>query len=218
MKIFLINLSILHLALLTCAHAGEGQNWAQWRGPQATGSASVDVDPPITWSEQQHLKWKTPIVDEGFAWLGSSCDTRALMAIRLKGAKGDISESDHIVWSRKKRTPYVPSPLLYKETLYYLAHYQPILSRAIAKTGEDLPGPLRLNGLRSLYASPVAAANRIYLTDLAGTTLVISHSKDMPKVLATNHLEDSFSASPVIVGKQLFLRGKNLYCLSRQQP
>lgn len=116
----------------------------------------------------------TPVVHDGFAWLGSSYDTRALMAISLKGAKGDISNSNHIAWSRKKRTPYVPSPLLYKDTLYYFFHYQPILSRVIAKTGEDLPGPLRLNELHSLYASPVAAANRIYLTDLSDTTLVIS--------------------------------------------
>ena len=34
------------------------------------------------------------------------------------------------------------------------------------------------------------------------------------EVLATNTLDDGFDASPAIVGKQLFLRGKkNLYCL-----
>ena len=87
----------------------------------------------------------------------------------------------------------------------------------IAKTGEDLPGPLRINGLRSLYASPVGAAKRIYLTDLSGTTVVISHSKKLPEMLGTNHLEDEFSASPVIVGKELFLRGKNLYCIREQK-
>ncbi|MFK5923599.1 MAG: PQQ-binding-like beta-propeller repeat protein [Verrucomicrobiota bacterium] len=157
----------------------------------------------------------TPIVHDGFAWVGSSYDTRALMAIRLKGAKGDISGSEHIIWSRKKRTPYVPSPLLYKDTLYYFAHYQPVISRVIAKTGEDLPGPLRLNGLRNLYASPVGAADRIYLTDLSGTTMVISHSKELPEMLADNHLDDEFSASPVIVDNQIFLRGRKLYCISK---
>lgn len=155
----------------------------------------------------------TPIVRNGFAWLGSSYDTRALLAIKLQGASGDITDSDQVLWTRQQRTPYVPSPLLYEDTLYYFAHYQAIISRVIAETGEDLPGPLRINGLRSLYASPVGAANRIYLTDLSGTTVVISHSKKMPEMLATNHLEDEFSASPVIVGKQLFLRGKNLYCI-----
>ena len=155
----------------------------------------------------------TPIVRDGFAWIGSSYDTRALITIKLKGASGDITGSDHIIWARNQRTPYVPSPLLYEDTLYYYAHYQPIISRVIARTGEDLPGPLRINGLRNLYASPVGAANRIYLTDLSGNTMVISHTKEMPEILGANHLDDQFSASPVIVGKELFLRGKHLYCI-----
>ncbi len=157
----------------------------------------------------------TPVVRDGYAWIGSSYGIRYLMTINLKGASGDITDTDHIVWTRKQRTPYVPSPLLYKDTLYYFSHYQPIISRVIAKTGEDLPGPLRINGLRDLYASPVGAANRIYLTDLSGTTVVINHTQDLPEILGTNHLDDEFSASPVIIGKQLFLRGKNLYCIEQ---
>jgi outer membrane protein assembly factor BamB len=159
----------------------------------------------------------SPIAHDGFAWVGSSYGTRFLMAIKLQGASGDISDSDHIIWTRQQRTPYVPSPLLYDDTLYYFSHYQPIISRVIAQTGEDLPGPLRLNGLRDLYASPVGAAKRIYLTDLSGTTMVISHSKELPEMLATNPLDDQFSASPVVVGKELFLRGKHLYCISEQK-
>lgn len=159
----------------------------------------------------------TPIVKDGYAWLGSSYDTRAFLAIKLQGASGDITDSEQVIWTRKQRTPYVPSPLLYKDTLYYFAHYQPIISRVIAQTGEDLPGPLRINGLRNLYASPVGAANRIYLTDLSGTTVVINHSKELPEVLSSNHLDDQFSASPVIIGKELFLRGKHLYCLRQKK-
>lgn len=157
----------------------------------------------------------TPIVQDGFAWLGSSYDTRAFLAIKLKGASGDITDSDQVIWTRQQRTPYVPSPLLYDDTLYYFAHYQAIISRVIAKTGEDLPGPLRINGLRNLYSSPVGAAKRIYLTDLSGTTVIINHTKKLPEILATNHLNDEFNASPVIVGKQLFLRGQNLYCIEQ---
>jgi hypothetical protein len=34
------------------------------------------------------------------------------------------------------------------------------------------------------------------------------------EILAKNMLEDNFNASPVAVGKQLFLRGyKHLYCI-----
>ncbi|MBU0638881.1 MAG: hypothetical protein KKB50_08455 [Planctomycetes bacterium] len=35
------------------------------------------------------------------------------------------------------------------------------------------------------------------------------------KLLATNTLDDSFTASPVIVGDELFLRGhQHLYCVA----
>jgi hypothetical protein len=37
------------------------------------------------------------------------------------------------------------------------------------------------------------------------------------EVLATNRLADAIDASPVIVGKQLFLRGhKTLYCIEEK--
>ena len=62
-------------------------------------------------------------------------------------------------------------------------------------------------------ASPVGAANRVYISDCDGTTLVISHDEN-PRVLALNRLNDSFSASAAVVGRELFLRGqKYLYCI-----
>lgn len=106
--------------------------------------------------------------------------------------------------------------LLYGDTLYFLTHYQGILSRVIGKTGAEKIGPLRLDGFRDIYASPVAAADRVYITDREGKTLVISHD-ETPRVLALNRLDDSFSASAVLVDKELFLRGeKYLYCIAEE--
>ena len=57
---------------------------------------------------------------------GSSYDKRALLAIRLDGAA-----DSHRYGSRRldpfAGTPYVPSPLLYDDGLYFLSHYQGIL-------------------------------------------------------------------------------------------
>src|SRR5208337_1971915 len=36
------------------------QFWPQWRGPLATGVAPL-ADPPVTWSETNHVKWKVKI-------------------------------------------------------------------------------------------------------------------------------------------------------------
>jgi hypothetical protein len=104
---------------------------------------------------------------------------------------------------------------LYGGALYFLTHYQGILSRVDAQTGVDRPGAIRLDGLTNIYASPVAAADRIYVTDLEGTTLVLAHA-DAPRLLAVNRLNDTISASAAISGTDLFLRGqKFLYCIGR---
>jgi outer membrane protein assembly factor BamB len=155
----------------------------------------------------------SPVSADGMVFAGSSYDKRALLAIRLDGAAGDITGTDRIAWIRFRGTPYVPSPLLYDGNLYFLSHYQGILSRVDARTGEDRPGPLRLDGIDYVYASPVAAAGRIYVTDLDGTTVVVS-SGEVPRLLARNRLAEPISASAAIAGRQLFLRGdKHLYCL-----
>lgn len=159
----------------------------------------------------------SPVSADGYVFLGSSYESRALIAIRLEGAQGDITGTDHVIWSRSRGTPYVPSLLLYQESLYFLTHYQGILTRVHGPTGEDQPGSMRLGPLRDIYASPVAAAERVYVTDLLGTTVVVSHG-DIPRILAVNRLDETFCASAAIVSDQLFLRGlQSLYCLQNSE-
>ena len=159
----------------------------------------------------------SPVAGDGLVFAGSSYDKRALLAIRLEGAKGDITGSDHVVWSRVRGTPYVPSPLLYGDALYYLTHYQGVLTRVHAASGEDRPGAFRLEGIKNVYASPVAAAGRIYVTDLDGTTTVIT-AGEIPRTLSINRLSEPVSASAAIAGSEVFLRGqKHLYCLAEEK-
>ena len=93
---------------------------------------------------------------------------------------------------------------------------QPVLSRLEAATGEEPTGPFRVDQLKSLYASPVAAEGRIYSTDLRGLTVVLSTDPE-PKLLAANQLEDVFSASAALVDRELYLRGRRfLYCIANE--
>lgn len=149
----------------------------------------------------------SPVAGDGMVFAGSSYEKKALVAIRLDGAKGDITHTDQVVWRTNQRTPYVPSPLLYSGTLYFLNHYQAILSCLDAATGEKQAGPFRLGALRNLYASPAAAADRLYLTDRDGITMVLELGAS-PKPLAVNAIGESVSASAALVGKDLFLRGE----------
>ena len=161
-----------------------------------------------------HSQITSPVAADGMLFAGSSYEKKAFLAIRLDRAKGDITGTDRIAWTRNRGTPYVPSPLLYGDSVYFLTHYQGILSRVDAVTGIDKPGAIRLGNIGNIYASPVAGGGRVYVTDLEGHTIVVSHA-DHPEVLAFNSLDDEFSASAAIVGRELFLRGKKyLYCLA----
>ncbi|MEP3480099.1 MAG: PQQ-binding-like beta-propeller repeat protein [Fuerstiella sp.] len=158
----------------------------------------------------------TPVASNGILIAASSYDTRAMMAIDLNSAAGDITGSKHVLWSTTQRTPYVPSMLLVKDHVYFLRHYQNVLSRRNIRTGKEPSGPFRLSGIRNIYASPVSAANRIYIPDLDGTTLVFTTS-EQPQIIGRNLLDDEFAATPAIAGRQLFLRGRRfLYCIEDQ--
>lgn len=73
-------------------------------------------------------------------------------------------------------------------------------------TGDRLYGPERLPAVRSVYASPVAVADRLYIASREGTVLVIRAGSRF-EVLAHNVLDDGFDAAPAIVRDKLFLRG-----------
>jgi outer membrane protein assembly factor BamB len=137
----------------------------------------------------------------------------AAMAIQL-GRSGDLTNTDAVLWKLDRGTPYVASPLLYDGLLYYFQHVTPILTCVDAATGKPHYEQQRLPGLANVYASPIGVNNHVYITGLDGTTLVLEKSKEL-RILANNKLDDAFAASPVVVGNELFLRGRsNLYCIA----
>ena len=157
----------------------------------------------------------SPVAADGIVYVTNSYETREMLAIRLAAAKGDITNTDAVVWTRRRHTPYVPSPLLYGDKLYFLKHYQGYLTCVNAKTGETFYGPQRLPGIGNVYASLVGAADRVYIIDRNGAAVVIRHGPKF-ELLAHNQLADSFSASPAIAGNELYLRGeRNLYCIAK---
>jgi outer membrane protein assembly factor BamB len=160
----------------------------------------------------------SPVAGEGIVCAGSSYEKRAMLAIRLDGARGDVTGTEHVAWTRDRDTPYVPSPLLYGDRLYFLRHYQGFLTCVDVKTGRTLFGPSRLEGVYNVYASLVGAAGRVYITSMEGSVLVLENAPEL-RVLATNQLDDEFAASPALVDGELYLRGeRSLYCVSEATP
>ncbi len=158
----------------------------------------------------------SPVYADGLLFVTSGFRGNALQAIRLADARGDISGGEAIVWSHDRDTPYVPSPLLHDGILYVLKSNTGILTALDATTGKIHYGPTRLPGIDGAYASPVAAGGRIYFPGRDGTTVVVAAGPEL-RVLAENHLDDGFDASPALAGRDLLLRGRgHLYCLTEE--
>ena len=156
----------------------------------------------------------TPIYDAGVLYLASGKrDSPRMLAVDLRGARGDLDKSGAVRWTRDRDTPYVSTPLLYRGQLYFFKHVRSFLTSMDAATGETLF--TERVGLGNVFASAVAAAGRIYLLGRDGKALVLEPGPTL-KILAENQLDDGFDASPVIVGRDLYLRGRRfLYALAR---
>jgi outer membrane protein assembly factor BamB len=154
----------------------------------------------------------SPVADGEKVYCASGFMGNALLAIKL-GAKGDVSGSDSIAWKYSKSTPYVPSPLLYEGKIYFLASNNGRLSCLDSKDGKVLLDAESVSEIPNIYASPLGAGAKVYLVGRNGTTVVLKNSGALDK-LATNKLDEKIDASPVAVGKDLLLRGKeHLYCI-----
>lgn len=155
----------------------------------------------------------SPVFDGDLLYVMSGFRGNAAYAIDPSG-RGDLSGTASVKWKLDRGTPYVPSPLLYDGTLYFLKGNDAILSAVTAKTGDVFIQQERLPGIHSVYASPIAAGGRIYLCSREGTTLVLEPGRQI-KILATNKLDDPIDASPVVIGNDLYLRTHtHLYCIA----
>ena len=158
----------------------------------------------------------TPVTDGTTAYLMSGFRGNSLKAINVAAAKGDITGTPAIVWSMDRETPYVPSPLLYDGILYFLKSNNGLLTAVDAKTGNPHYVATRLDAIPNVFASPAGAAGRIYIPGREGATVVLRHGPKLD-IIATNHLDDGFDASPALVDGELYLRGyKHLYCISEK--
>jgi outer membrane protein assembly factor BamB len=156
----------------------------------------------------------SPVAGGGMVFVTSGFRGNSLKAIRLEGANGDLTSTDHVRWTLDRDTPYVPSPLLYDSVLYILKTNNGLLSAFDAPTGKPLYQLQRLEKAPNVFSSPVGAGGRVYIAGREGTTVVIKHGPQF-EVLAENVLDDGFDASPALVDDTIYLRGaKFLYAIA----
>ncbi len=157
----------------------------------------------------------SPVFGHGMVFIMSGFRGNNLKAIRLADAKGDISTSGAIAWQLDRDTPYVPSPLLYDDILYFLKTNNGLLSAFDAVTGKPHYQAVRMAKAPEVFASPVGADGRVYIVSRDGVTTVLKHGPAY-EVLAENTLDDGFDASPALVDGEIFMRGfRYLYAIGQ---
>ncbi len=157
-----------------------------------------------------------PVISGNIVYLMSGFRGSALLAIDLTKAKGEISNSDAIVWKYDQDTPYTPSPVILGDKLYFLKGNNGNLTCRDIKDGKVNYSSEKIEGIPDLFASPVGIDDRIYVTGRKGLTAVIKAGAKF-EILATNQLDDNFIASMAIISDTIYLRGyKYLYCISEK--
>jgi len=193
---------------------GDGRAQVILTGSDATRAYDLETGAPV-WScgGMSTNPVNSPLVADGVLYVMNNYQGTVVQAIRLAGAKGELLGTDAVLWTWTRHSSYVPMPLVHDGLLYYLHDSKGILSCLDARTGEPVFLNQRL-GIKSVHASPVLAAGRLYFASREGACAVVRADRE-GEVLAVNQLDDVFDASPVVVGPVLYLRGhSSLYCIA----
>ena len=116
--------------------------------------------------------------------------------------KGDLTDTDAVLWVRDKNTPDVPSPVIHGG-LVYLCRENGVLLVLDQKTGEEIYME-RTHSDRH-RASPILADGHLYLTARDGTISVVKTGRKF-EMVAQNRLGEAMSSSPVVANGTLYLR------------
>jgi len=183
------------------------------------GSKAIRGYDPLTGKElwrltpNSEIPTPTPFVARELIYVTSGyAPIQPIYAIR-PGATGDITlkegttSNNFIAWSKQRGGPYMPTPLVYNDTLYTCSN-QGVVTAYNADNGERLYQE-RLGGKGGAFtASPVASDGKLYLASEDGDVFVV---KTGPKyeLLATNKVGEVMMASPAISDGLVIVRGLN---------
>ena len=109
---------------------------------------------------------------------------------------------------------YMQTPLLH-DGLGYFCFDSGVLSVFQMSNGEKLYQQRLGEGKAGFTSSPVAAGDRLYITNEEGHTYVLALGREY-KVLAENDLGETVMASPAIADGVLYIRGgKHLFAVAQ---
>lgn len=137
-----------------------------------------------------------------------SCKNGVTVGVDPNTAKGEIAPgatANGELWRIPRGTPDVPSPLLVDGVIYFWKETNSLVAYD-AKTGKQT-GELKVSNERH-RASPIYADGKIIAVGRDGTMVTVKPGKELEQI-AKMKLTDSFTASPVVSGGRIYLRGWN---------
>jgi len=156
----------------------------------------------------------TPVMQDGLIVITNAHgQNRPIYAIK-PDAVGDITESHKgIAWTVDRAGNYMETPLL-DAGLGYFCYDNGILTVYQLATGEKLYQQRLGGGTSGFTSSPVAVADRLYITNEDGHSYVLAKGREY-KLLAENELGETVMATPAISGDILYIRGrKHLFAIA----
>jgi outer membrane protein assembly factor BamB len=174
---FLVTLALLWICSVQCL-TGE-ETWPQFRGPNGNGRSDAE-GLPLTWNEQQHVKWKTPIHDRAWSspviwhsqiWLTTATeDGTHLYAICVDRETGKVLHDVKLFdveqpqFAHKFNTYGSPTPVL-EESRAYVTFGSPGTACLDSRTGRVLwtRRDLVCNHYRGAGSSPILFENLLIM-------------------------------------------------------
>jgi outer membrane protein assembly factor BamB len=198
---------------------------AAGRDELVTNGTKVRAYDPATgallWSlgPNSEIAIPTPVVANGLVIVTAGyAPVRPIYAIR-PGATGDISlpsgkdSSDAIAWSNMTEGPYIPTPIVYRDTLYTL-NITGVVGAFDPSTGKRaFRGRIGTGG--SFSASAVAADGKLYVASEDGEVHVVTAGPGLTPI-ARNVMNEVIMSTPAISNGLIFIRTiGNLYAIGR---
>jgi outer membrane protein assembly factor BamB len=155
----------------------------------------------------------SPVAGDDVVVLSAGYPEKVAVAIR-PGGTGDVSGTPRVLWTYKKGTAYVPSPILYDGYVYLMTD-KGLLTCLDARTGEVKYEGARPPVPATFKASPVAFEGKILLMSEDGDTFVVK-AGPVHELLRTNPLGETIWASPALSQGRIFIRtAKHLISIGR---
>lgn len=177
-----------------------------WSLNPATGKLNWYADSPATGGVCSSL-----VAEDGITYVvaGGGFGRPGSAAIRL-GGKKDVTKTN-VLWSKSVGS-YVPSPVLYKDHLYW-ANDRGLAVCVDAKSGKEVKSR---NLGSSMYSSVLVINGKLYAVSRFDGIYVVDASPELTSISHNSLGDDSdFSGSPAVSNGQLFIRSdENLFCIA----